>query len=290
MTLKQFIDRYGATLVVVTVLVLLVALLPGNAPDRTTELGAGPALDDARTRRRAAPRRRPAPDVAAAAARAVAAAGGGGAAAGGGGRLASGGGSGAKVEAGKGPNCRPDGRMKGISLYAPPCVSFSGDNGGATAKGVTKDKILVSATSCPIDPATQAILAGRQAQRRSAPVVKRAYEALRALRQQPRRDLRPRDRAAGLRGQRRRHERRGHEGRRHQDRQRHQGVRGHRGQPGGGHPDDLRQGAGRAGRHLHLHDVADRTASTRRTRPTSSARCPPPPSTAPTWPSTSPSG
>ena len=174
MTLKQFIDRYGATLVVVTVLVLLVTILPGNAPDRTTELGAGPALDTQETT----------PDGAEVAGSGVAAGDGAGtgggtaAGGGGGGRLASGGGSGAKVEAGKGPNCRPDGRMKGISLYAPPCVSFSGDNGGATAKGVTKDKILVIRYLLPIDPATQAILQGAKLAD-SQEVVKRAYEAIR---------------------------------------------------------------------------------------------------------------
>jgi ABC-type sugar transport system substrate-binding protein len=175
-TLKQFIDRYGATLVVVTVLVLLVALLPGNAPDRTTELGAGPALDTQDTTPGA---EGSGTDVASAGGSTGGT--GGGAAGGGGasgGRLASGGGSGAKVEAGKGPNCRPDGRMKGISLYAPPCVSFSGDNGGATAKGVTKDKILVIRYLLPIDPATQATLQGAKLADPQE-VVKRAYEGLR---------------------------------------------------------------------------------------------------------------
>ena len=176
MTLKQFIDRYGATLVVVTVLVLLVAVLPGTAPDRTTELGAGPAFDTQETT----------PDGAEVAGTDVSSAeGGSGASAGrtaggtgGSGRIASGGSGSAKVEAGKGPNCRADGRMKAISLYAPPCVSFSGDNGGGTAKGVSKDKILVIRYLLPIDPATQAILQGAKL---SDPpdTVKRAYEGLR---------------------------------------------------------------------------------------------------------------
>jgi hypothetical protein len=170
------VDRYGATLAVVTVLVLLVALLPGNAPDRTTELGAGPAASGTGDTTVGGT------DVSGNDANAGSAAsggGGGGAAGGGSGRLASGGGTGAaKVEVGVGPNCRPDGRMKGISLYSPPCVSFSGDNGGATSKGVTKDKILVVRYILPIDPATQNILVG--AKLGDAPeVVKRAYDALR---------------------------------------------------------------------------------------------------------------
>lgn len=41
--------------------------------------------------------------------------------------------------------CRKeDGRQPGISRYMPPCVDvFRGDNGGATAKGVKRDKIIV---------------------------------------------------------------------------------------------------------------------------------------------------
>lgn len=176
MTLKQFVDRYGATLVVVTVLVLLVAVLPGNAPDRGTQVGAGPAFDEQGV----------GADGEAAGSELAAGGGGGpaGAAAGGGagggsaGRIASGGSGSARVEVGKGPNCRGDGRMKGISLYAPPCVSFSGDNGGATGKGVTKDKILVIRYVLPIDPATRAILVNARLSDEDA-IIKRAYEGLR---------------------------------------------------------------------------------------------------------------
>jgi hypothetical protein len=174
-TLKQFVDRYGATLVVVAVLVLLVAVLPGNAPDRTTQLGAGPAFDSQDTS--GADGQVAGTDVSAGGGGAT---GGGGTAgsAGGGGRLASGGTGTGKVAVGTGPNCRADGRMKGISLYAPPCVSFSGDNGGATGKGVTKEKVLVIRYLLPIDPGTQAILQGAKLAD-SQEVVKRAYDAIR---------------------------------------------------------------------------------------------------------------
>ena len=41
--------------------------------------------------------------------------------------------------------CRPDdGRQAGISRFMPPCVElFQGDNGGATARGVKRDKVVV---------------------------------------------------------------------------------------------------------------------------------------------------
>jgi hypothetical protein len=172
-TLKQFVERYGATLAVVTVLVLLVALLPSNAPDRGTQVGAGPALDTGDTTADGA-------EVAGTdVTEAGGVAGGGGTpGSGGAGRLASGASGGAKVEVGAGPNCRPDGRMKGISLYQPPCVDFSGDNGGSTGRGVTKDKILVVRYLLPIDPATRAILVNAKLSDTDQ-VVNRAYEALR---------------------------------------------------------------------------------------------------------------
>jgi hypothetical protein len=41
--------------------------------------------------------------------------------------------------------CRADGRMAGISYYMPPCAPlFKGDNHGATARGVQRDKVIVA--------------------------------------------------------------------------------------------------------------------------------------------------
>jgi hypothetical protein len=56
-------------------------------------------------------------------------------------------------------NCRPDGRQQGFAAYMPPCVPlFTGDNGGATARGVTRDKIVVALWRSQADPAQQAAL------------------------------------------------------------------------------------------------------------------------------------
>jgi len=65
--------------------------------------------------------------------------------AGGGGGTASGGGGGA---AGTGPanvgGCDDRPLQVPSDPYSPPCMTFSGDNGGATSRGVTADKIVVS--------------------------------------------------------------------------------------------------------------------------------------------------
>lgn len=55
--------------------------------------------------------------------------------------------------------CRPDGRTEGISIYQPPCVPlFRGDNGGATARGVTPDEIKVVLFQPQASAAQQAAL------------------------------------------------------------------------------------------------------------------------------------
>jgi hypothetical protein len=55
--------------------------------------------------------------------------------------------------------CRDDGRQPGFSIAMPPCVAvFTGDNGGATARGVTRDKILVVRYMVQTDAATGAAL------------------------------------------------------------------------------------------------------------------------------------
>ena len=180
MTLRDFLERYGGTLAVVLALVMLSVLLPGD--DRgTTEVGAGGTGGvEAGFGAEAVGDGGAGGDPAAVSG---GQAGGGdatGAAAGGGtGRIASGAAGGAaQVAVGKGPNCRTDGRQKGISLYQPPCVDFSGGNGGATGQGVTADKIKVVRYLINIDPATRQILKSAKLSD-DPPVVKRAYEALR---------------------------------------------------------------------------------------------------------------
>jgi hypothetical protein len=63
----------------------------------------------------------------------------------GGGAGGAGGGAPGSTPASGPAGCRPeDGRQAGISRYMPPCVGpFSGDNGGSTARGVQRDKIVV---------------------------------------------------------------------------------------------------------------------------------------------------
>jgi hypothetical protein len=85
------------------------------------------------------------------------------------------------VKFGSGPNCRPDGRQNQIWLYAPVCVEPwvpGTDNGGATAKGVTRDKVLIVRFIPQVDPATQAALRGINAEDLPEDQ-KRIYETLR---------------------------------------------------------------------------------------------------------------
>jgi hypothetical protein len=156
-TLRQFMDRYGVALGVVLGLVIVIAVLPGNATsDRLAagggDLSADELAADASTG-----------DLGIAAGAEGAAAGTDPAAA----AAAAGGGGGAQAAAtpggvkfGSGPNCRGDGRQKGVTLYMPPCAEWApgGNNGGATAPGVTADKITVVRWVGQVDPATRAIL------------------------------------------------------------------------------------------------------------------------------------
>ncbi len=73
-----------------------------------------------------------------------------------------------------GPNCDTEtGRIKLVSVYAPPCVEpFEGDNGGATSPGVTADevKVIYYQTDPALDPlaASTAANAGAQIDPESA--------------------------------------------------------------------------------------------------------------------------
>jgi hypothetical protein len=63
-----------------------------------------------------------------------------------------------------GPNCDTErGRIKLVSVYAPPCVEpFEGDNGGATSPGVTADmvKVVEYITDPALDPLLAATVRG----------------------------------------------------------------------------------------------------------------------------------
>jgi hypothetical protein len=174
MNLRQFLDRYGVSLGVVAVLALVIALVPGNAKT-TSQVGTTGAAAAGRTGGGAA---------------GGGAAGGNGTSTGPGAAGASGGGgavtgnaqaqgvAGSQVVFGQGPHCRPDGRQIGISKYMPPCVEWSGgDNGGATADGVSANQVKVVRWLAQIDDATKAILQANKLGDDDG-TVQRAYSAL----------------------------------------------------------------------------------------------------------------
>lgn len=190
MNLRQFVERYGLAIAVVATLALVVALLPGNADRRAapgveaaatvpgTPGTVGAAADGTTATTAAGDLGAPGTELAAP----------GGAPAGPTGRVgrAAPGPQGATPQAQAGPGevvfgqgpCRPDGRQAGISKYMPPCVRWTGsDNGGATFRGVTRDKVLIVRYLAQEDPATRAIL--QSAQLSDPPeTVRRAYQVL----------------------------------------------------------------------------------------------------------------
>lgn len=187
MDLRDFLDRYGVTLAVVSAVTLVVMVLPGNAPDRVERFGG---IDDGSSDAATGPFAESGADgegptgglgpegpggssggVGAPTAGSV-----GGADPGSDGPTTQNDSGIGEVVFGQG-TCRPDGRQAGISRYMPPCASFSGFNGGATARGVTEDAIKIVRYRGPLDPGTQAILeSGNLAD--DPETQKRSYEAL----------------------------------------------------------------------------------------------------------------
>jgi len=179
MNLRQFFERYGVSLGVLAVLALLVAIVPGNTTQSANQVnptaaggtGAGGAGN-----------------VTAGPGGAAAGSGAAGTAGGAAGSGGTSGGSAASPEAvagtdvvfGQGPDCRPDGRQRGYSLYMPPCVQWnSTNNGGATAPGVTDKYIKVIRWLGFQDDATKAILRAYKLSDEDS-VIKRSYDAYRA--------------------------------------------------------------------------------------------------------------
>ena len=204
MDLRQFVERYGIALGVVIALVAVIAVLPGNAGDRVaggaadidlsttgdaagldvgvTGTGTGTGTGSTVT----------SPAGGGTVSAGGTAAGGGGSSTGGGGQAISSGGGGQAspaaaggVQFGTGPQCREDGRQKGIGYTMPPCVQWEPgtDNGGATFRGVTADQILVVRWLGQLDPATQAILQGAQLSD-GRPKIAQTYEAIRRYQNQ----------------------------------------------------------------------------------------------------------
>lgn len=200
MSAKEFFDRYGISLAVLGVLALIVVVLPGNADNRSVEAGLGSSDFSAD------PNADPfaagdvgvdttgddpslSPDSTVASGTGGTGGTGGGSGGGGAGGSSGGGGGGtatnpnqptgtAAVQFGTGPNCRDDGREKGISAYMPPCVAWNGsDNGGTTFRGVTKDTITIVRYLPQLDAGTRAILQGADLSD-SPEAVKDAYTKL----------------------------------------------------------------------------------------------------------------
>ena len=173
MTFREFLERYGVTLGIVTVLAIVLAALPGNAPDRTaSELASGAGTSAAEG----------GPGGAGGVDGGTTNGAGGTSAAGsstGAGGLTTGGAvaGGSKVIFGEG-DCRSDKRENLISVYSPPCLRLEGTNGGATARGVTANQVLVVRWMGQVDAATQAILESYKLADDPA-VRRRSYEALR---------------------------------------------------------------------------------------------------------------
>jgi hypothetical protein len=188
LTVREVLDRYGPTLAVVAVLALLVVLLPGNASDSSDVLadqvdnssglvdGGFEGDFDGDT------------SGGSGGGSVRGASGGGSSAAVGGTDTGTDGGTGTTGPGGPGTDtgtdgpggptssstqwgpgifpkpgpetqCREDGRMPGFSFYQPVCVpKFSGNNGGATWKGVTAKTVKVVRIYGEVDPATEAAL------------------------------------------------------------------------------------------------------------------------------------
>jgi hypothetical protein len=180
MNLREFLERYGITLVVLGALAIVAAAMPSNVTSTTASRLTGGGGSGAEAGG-------PAAGVQGGTEGTFAGGTGNttttttGRLAGPGGVTGRAGGAAAatgSVLLGQGP-CRPDSRMKGVSRYTPPCLKWvGGDNGGATYRGVTKDTIKVVAWISARDPGTEAILEG--AKLADPPtILARAYDALR---------------------------------------------------------------------------------------------------------------
>lgn len=207
MTLRDFVDRYGLPLGVLAVFALVLALLPGNTDETsvTTFEDAGAEQDGdspSALGGRSADAAPPATDASAAAGASVSgqpstdgdAPSSGQVSAGQSSAPTGGGAAGPTVPSsttpadsgdpaaavfGEGPQCDANGRQIGISGYMPPCVRWTGgDNGGATARGVTRDTVKIAIWQGQEDPATRQALSGARLNDSPA-VVERMYEALR---------------------------------------------------------------------------------------------------------------
>jgi hypothetical protein len=196
LTLRDFYERYGPTLAIAVVVALVLIILPGNPPAKTAgTTGVNASGQGASTNQVAGGEG--AVDVSGTdatqagalgvtggsspGARSTTGAGTTGSATGATPGAAAGTAQGSSsaatgIQIGKGP-CRSDGRMLGIARYMPPCLSFSGPNGGATSRGVGESSVKIIRFVSLSDPATDAILKANKLADDAA-VVTRAFQAL----------------------------------------------------------------------------------------------------------------
>jgi hypothetical protein len=147
LTLREVLDRYGPTLALISAIVVLTVLTStvkgrgGGSSSVATGAGSSQAAG-AGTGDISGAGTQGAAGTAGPGGVALAASGPGGSA----GAAFSGGGALAAASGPSATNCRPDGRTNGISLHQPPCVAWrpGTDNGGATARGVTANQIVVA--------------------------------------------------------------------------------------------------------------------------------------------------
>ena len=146
---RAILERFGPTLALVAALAVLTAAIPTD--EGTGRRVAPEAAGDLQTTEGSlAPTTAPGGP-------------GGAGAPGGGAGGPDGGPGGTGADGGPAPageGCRADGRMRGISHYMPPCVPlFTGDNGGATARGVDAKTIKVAFWTPQSDPVTSSLVA-----------------------------------------------------------------------------------------------------------------------------------
>ncbi len=170
MNLNIFFTRYRPYIAIVAAVAALVWLLPGTDDTGDLATASGPFVTTPDGRVVPGEGAEGAADVATSLVDGdTAAAGstgsgrsgaGGGGGGGGGGTSGTGGSANPVVPAGVGANCDlTTGRIKVPTIYAPPCVPpFSGNNGGNTYPGVTKDTITVTYFQPEVNPATDAAL------------------------------------------------------------------------------------------------------------------------------------
>jgi hypothetical protein len=179
-SLREVMERYGPTLALIAVLVLLVVLLPNNirgGSGSTASGGGGQTLTAGGGGSASGPSggSGPATTTGSGGAGSLPANAGGTGGSGGAGAAGGAGSSGgASSSSGQFASavlpsstsggaahtypCRADGRQAGVSKYMPPCAQYNGTNGGATARGVFPDHIKVAYYVPQANAATQAAL------------------------------------------------------------------------------------------------------------------------------------